>query len=253
MHPKIFTVTNQHRKLDTLRFLMIPILIVGGGCTVGDAGPRPKRYFITEEDVNICSSEILKVNVFPRTLLEQNYMRISILIENISSSRNCYMKTSNVKTLVTSRCVRRSVMSACGHNGTPGTSRCVRHSVMSAMDFHRSVVSACGHNGTTGTSRYVRRSVMSADNFRDSLYLEYTPSKTYFSTWFIKIKYDLDVYMTNFWCAQRKYEITMWALPIVPFGSSVFIADFFYILYYVYTFIVQISNQFLLLMDHALK
>ena len=82
---------------------------------------------------------------------------------------------------VTSRCVRRSVMSACGHNGTPGTSRCVRRSVMSAMDFHRSVVSACGHNGTTGTSRYVRRSIMSADNFRDLLYLEYTPSKTYFS------------------------------------------------------------------------
>ena len=101
-------------------------------------------------------------------------------------------------TSVTSRCVRRSVMSACGHNGTPGTSRCVRRSVMSAMDFHRSVVSACGHNGTTGTSRYVRRSVMSADNFRDSFYLEYTPSKTYFNTWFIKIKYGLDVYMTNF-------------------------------------------------------
>ena len=100
-------------------------------------------------------------------------------------------------TCVTSRYVRRSVMSACGHNGTPGTSRCVRRSVMSAMDFHRSVVSACGHNGTTGTSRYVRRSVMSADNFRDSLYLEYTPSKTYFNTWFIKIKYGLDVYMTN--------------------------------------------------------
>ena len=33
---------------------------------------------------------------------------------------------------------------------------------------------------------------------RDSLYLEYTPSKTYFNTWFIKIKYGLDVYMTNF-------------------------------------------------------
>ena len=99
---------------------------------------------------------------------------------------------------VTSRCVRRSVMSACGHNGTPGTSRCVRRSVMSAMDFHRSVVSACGHNGTTGTSRYVRRSVMSADNLRDSLYLEYTPSKTYFNTWFIKIKNGLDVYMNNF-------------------------------------------------------
>ena len=99
---------------------------------------------------------------------------------------------------VTSRCVRRSVMSACGHNGTPGTSRCVRRSVMFAMDFHRSVVSACGHNGTTGTSLYVRRSVMSADNFRDSLYLVYTPSKAYFNAWFIKIKYGLDVYMTNF-------------------------------------------------------
>ena len=99
---------------------------------------------------------------------------------------------------VSSRCVRRSVMSARGHNGTTGTSRCVRCSVMSAMDFHRSVVSACGHNGTPGTSRYVRRSVMSADNLRDSLYLEYTPSKTYFNTWFIKIKYGLDVHMTNF-------------------------------------------------------
>ena len=29
-------------------------------------------------------------------------------------------------------------------------------------------------------------------------YLEYTPSKTYFNIWFIKIKYGLDVYMTNF-------------------------------------------------------
>ena len=75
-----------------------------------------------------------------------------------------------IQSSVTSRCVRRSVMSACGHNGTPGTSRCVRRSVMSAMDFHRSVVSACGHNGMTGASRYVRRSVMSTDNFRDSLY-----------------------------------------------------------------------------------
>ena len=81
---------------------------------------------------------------------------------------------------------------------TSVTSRCVRRSVMSAMDFHRSVVSACGHNGTTGTSRYVRRSVMSSDNLRDSLYLEYTPSKTYFNPWFVKIKYGLDVYMTNF-------------------------------------------------------
>ena len=80
---------------------------------------------------------------------------------------------------VTSRCVRRSVMSAskfhrsvvaaCGHNGTTGTSRCVRCSVMSAMDFHRSVVSACGHNGTTGTSRCVRRSVMSANKFYRSV------------------------------------------------------------------------------------
>ena len=110
----------------------------------------------------------------------------------------CGKAESTEDPCVTSRCVRHSVMSACGHNGTPGTSRCVRCSVMSAMDFHRSVVSACGHNGTTGTSRYVRRSVMSADNFRDSLYLEYTPSKTYLDTWFIKIKYDLDVYMTYF-------------------------------------------------------
>ena len=78
------------------------------------------------------------------------------------------------------------------------TSRCVRCSVMSAMNFHRCIVSACGHNGTPGTSRYVHRSVKSVDNFRDSLYLEYTPPKTYFKTWFIKIKYGLDVSMTNF-------------------------------------------------------
>ena len=52
------------------------------------------------------------------------------------------------------------------------------------------------------------------------------------------------IIMTNFWFARRKYEITMWALPIVPFGSSGFIADFLNSIY-VYTFIVQISNQFL--------
>ena len=80
---------------------------------------------------------------------------------------------------VTSRCVRRSVMSAnkfyrslvsaCGHNGTTGTFPFVHCSVMSAKNFYRSVVSACGHNGTTGTSRCVRRSVMSAKNFYRSL------------------------------------------------------------------------------------
>ena len=32
----------------------------------------------------------------------------------------------------------------------------------SVMDFHRYIVSARGHNGTPGTSRYVHRSVMSA-------------------------------------------------------------------------------------------
>ena len=46
-----------------------------------------QRY--TEEDVNICFSEILKVNVFSRPLFEQNYMHESILIENILFSRNC--------------------------------------------------------------------------------------------------------------------------------------------------------------------
>ena len=79
----------------------------------------------------------------------------------------------------TSCCVRRSVMSAnkfyrsvvsaCGNNGTTGTSRCVLCSVISAMDFHRSVVSAFGLNGTTGTSRCVRRSVMSANIFYRSV------------------------------------------------------------------------------------
>ena len=39
-----------------------------------------------------------------------------------------------------------------GHTGTSGTSRYVRRSIMSVMDFHRSIVSARGHNGTPGTS-----------------------------------------------------------------------------------------------------
>ena len=44
MHPKIFTVNTQYRKVDTISFLMIPILLsCGGGCTRGDAGPRPIR------------------------------------------------------------------------------------------------------------------------------------------------------------------------------------------------------------------
>ena len=82
--------------------------------------------------------------------------------------RVCLLYLGYLVPRVTSRCVRRSVMSARRHNGTTGTSRCVRCSVISAMDFHRSVVSAYGHNGTPGKSRYVRRSVMSADNFRNS-------------------------------------------------------------------------------------
>ena len=83
-------------------------------------------------------------------------------------------------TCVTSRCVRRSVMSAnkfyrsllsaCGHNGTTGTFPFVHCSVMSAKNFYRSVVSACGHNGTTGTSRCVRRSVMSARGYNGTAY-----------------------------------------------------------------------------------
>ena len=133
---------------------------------------------------------------FSRPLLERNSMHGSISEEIIWFSRKYGIKISNAKsvedasiwvmfiakcsdTLVTSRCVRRSVMSAnkfyrsvvsaCGQNGTTGTSRCVRCSVMSAMDFHRSVVSACGQNGTTGTSRCVRRSVMSANKFYRSV------------------------------------------------------------------------------------
>ena len=48
-------------------------------------------YSITEEDVNIRFSRILKGNVFSRP--EQNYMHGSISIENISFSRNCYIKS----------------------------------------------------------------------------------------------------------------------------------------------------------------
>ena len=39
-------------------------------------------------------SEILKVNVFSRPLVEQHYMYISISIENISFSRNCDIITT---------------------------------------------------------------------------------------------------------------------------------------------------------------
>ena len=49
-------------------------------------------YSITEEDVNIRFSRILKVNVFSRP--EQNYMDESISIENISFSRNCDIKST---------------------------------------------------------------------------------------------------------------------------------------------------------------
>ena len=40
-------------------------------------------YSITEEDAKIRFSEIIKVNVFSRPLLEPNYMNASTLIENI--------------------------------------------------------------------------------------------------------------------------------------------------------------------------
>ena len=84
---------------------------------------------------------------------------------------------------VTSRCVRRSVMSAkifyrsvvsaCGHFGTTGTFHFVHCSVMSAKNFYRSVLSACGHFGTTGASRYVHRSVMSANQIYRSVLSAY--------------------------------------------------------------------------------
>ena len=54
-----------------------------------------KRYSFTEEDVKICFSEILKVNVFSRPLLERNYMQGLISIGNISFSRNCNIKKIN--------------------------------------------------------------------------------------------------------------------------------------------------------------
>ena len=69
----------------------------------------------------------------------------------------------------------RSIMYACGHNGTTAvsryvhvwvetfvTSRCVRRPVMSAKYFYHSIVSVCGHFGTTATSHFVHCSIMSA-------------------------------------------------------------------------------------------
>ena len=53
-----------------------------------------KRYSITEEDVKIHFSEILKVNVFSRPLLERNYKHGSILKENKLFSRNCDIKAT---------------------------------------------------------------------------------------------------------------------------------------------------------------
>ena len=49
-------------------------------------------YSIAEEGVKIRFSEILKVNVFSRSLFERNYMHGSISIESISFSRNCGIK-----------------------------------------------------------------------------------------------------------------------------------------------------------------
>ena len=57
------------------------------------------RYSIAEDDEKICFSEILKVNVFPRNLLEQNCMHGSISIEDISFSRNCDIETSNARSI----------------------------------------------------------------------------------------------------------------------------------------------------------
>ena len=56
-------------------------------------------YSITEEDVKNSYSEILKVNVFSRSLLERNYMHGYITIENILFSRNCDIKTTYVKSV----------------------------------------------------------------------------------------------------------------------------------------------------------
>ena len=58
-----------------------------------------QRYSITEKDVKIIFSEILKVNVFTRPLLESNCMHGSISIENISFSRKCDIKTTNAKSV----------------------------------------------------------------------------------------------------------------------------------------------------------
>ena len=89
---------------------------------------------------------------------------------------------------VTSRCVRRSVMSAknffrsvvsaCGHFGTTGTFHFVHCSVLSAKNFYRSVVSACGHFGTTGTFHFVHCSVMSAKEIYRSVVSAYRNTGT---------------------------------------------------------------------------
>ena len=51
-----------------------------------------KGYSITGENVKIRCCEILKVNLFSRPSLERNCMHESVLIENISFSRNFDIK-----------------------------------------------------------------------------------------------------------------------------------------------------------------
>ena len=57
-------------------------------------------YSFTEEDVKICFSEILKVNIIQDPYLNENFMHGSISIENISFSRNCYIKITNAKSVM---------------------------------------------------------------------------------------------------------------------------------------------------------
>ena len=61
----------------------------------------PKKHYNglnqTKPNQKLFLVNILKVNAFSRPLLERNCMHGSILIENMSFSRNCDIKTTNVK------------------------------------------------------------------------------------------------------------------------------------------------------------
>ena len=71
------------------------------------------------------------------------------LAKTVSETISARVKYKHTHASVTSNCVRRSVMSTRGQNGTPDTSLYVHRSIMSVMDFHGFIVSARGHKRTT--------------------------------------------------------------------------------------------------------